>query len=557
MRDAWFVESYDRSRWQHVAVGSTPQSAFDTADGYAWYATEFTEPASRVARAIVFAGIDDAAEVWLNGTLLGSHSGHSEPFVFHPAQVLRVGKNVLVIRVQDYGGPGGITKPITLCDSTEVESLLRSKYSTMSARKSEEWVKNAIVYEVYLRSFSPEGTFKGLENRLGELQKLGVTVVWLMPIHPVGEMNRKGSLGSPYAIQDYYRINPEFGTETDFRSLVRAVHASGMRIIIDLVANHTSWDSKLMLDHSNWFTHDEEGAIVSPNPDWSDVADLNYDHHELRKYMIEMMKYWVRDFDIDGYRCDVAELVPTEFWEIARNELDKIKPVMMLAEGTLPEEHLSAFDLTYAWNVYDQFSGTVNGVAAAHDFEKLLKNESYLYPKNSLRLRFNTNHDKTAWDAPAVNKFGAEGAKLTAVVAFTLPGVPLVYNGEEVGNARRLSLFEKVSIEWVDKNGFRDLYSALTRLRRDHPVFVDGEIQFLNVAGEKTLAYVRTKGNERVLVAANFSRQSQRVELDCSSLRTAAVMEFFSGVRVEIPSSTLSMTIGGLGYTVLIASTVQ
>jgi glycosidase len=183
-----------------------------------------------------------------------------------------------------------------------------------SLRQSADWVRNAVIYEVYLRSFSREGTFRGLEKRLPELKDLGVTVIWLMPIHPVGELKRKGHLGSPYAVRDYYAVNPEFGTLEDFRSLVRSVHNTGMHIIIDLVINHTAWDNPLITEHPDWYTHDEKREIVSPNKDWTDVADLDYSRQGLRDYMTGMMVYWVRDIGIDGYRCDVAELLPTDFW---------------------------------------------------------------------------------------------------------------------------------------------------------------------------------------------------------------------------------------------------
>ena len=300
---------------------------------------------------------------------------------------------------------------------------LHVNYAAHHARKSADWVKDAVIYEVYLRSFSKEGTFKVLEERIPELKKIGVTVVWLMPIHPVGKINRKGKLGSPYSVQDYYAVNPEFGTLEDFTSLVKTVHRNGLKIIIDLVANHTAWDNPMVKENPEWYTHDKNGKIISPNPDWTDVADLNYDQPGLRKYMIQMMKYWVHDIGIDGFRCDVAELVPTDFWESARKELDTIKPVMMLSEGSIPEHHVKAFDLTYSWNVYDILENVIKGWTPATIFDDLLKSESHQYPRHSLRMRFNTNHDKNAWDAPAVKKFSPEGARATAVLMFTYPGV--------------------------------------------------------------------------------------------------------------------------------------
>ena len=271
-------------------------------------------------------------------------------------------------------------------------------------------------------------------------------------------------------------VNPEFGTLDDFQSLVKLIHQQGLKIIIDLVANHTAWDNPMIIEHPDWYTHDKTGAIISPNPDWTDVADLNYNQAGLRKYMITMMKYWVRTIGIDGFRCDVAELVPTDFWDSARKELDAIKPVMMLSEGTLPEHHITAFDLTYSWNVYDVLEKVIQGRTPATIFGELLKSESDQYPQNSLRMRFNTNHDKNAWDAPCVEKFGPQGAKATAVLAFTFPGVPLIYNGEEVGNEKKLSLFEKVDIDWSNGKDFRELYEKLGLLRCEHPALRHGYV---------------------------------------------------------------------------------
>ena len=199
----------------------------------------------------------------------------------------------------------------------------------LTARPSAEWVRDAVVYEVYLRSFSTNSSFAELQARLPELKHLGITVLWVMPIHPVGVEKRKGTLGSPYAVRDYYAINPEFGTLEDFRSLVKATHEAGMKIIIDLVINHTAWDNALLRQHPDWYRHDDAGHMISP-ADWTDVVQLDYSSQPLRQYMTEMMRYWVRDVGIDGYRCDVAGMVPLDFWETARAELDKIKPVMML-----------------------------------------------------------------------------------------------------------------------------------------------------------------------------------------------------------------------------------
>lgn len=503
--------------------------------------------------ALFLGGVDDDADVWLNGEKVGSHNGFSESFYFDVTNVLRSGRNELVVRVTDNGGPGGMYRPVTLIELSRVEELLRSKYADLPARSSPGWVRNAIIYEVYLRSFSKEGTFKALERRLPELQELGVTVLWLMPIHPVGELNRKGTLGSPYAVQDYYAVNPEFGTMDNFRSLVNAVHQRGMKIIIDLVANHTAWDSKLIMEHPEWFTKNKEGAIISPNADWTDVADLNYDQHELRKWMIEMMKFWVKDVGIDGFRCDVAELVPTNFWVRARRELEKIKPLLMLSEGTLAEHHVEAFDLTYSWNMYDVLGRIINDTLSVHVFDRNLRYESLQFPRASLRLRFNTNHDKNAWDAPAVKKFTRQGAKATAVLMFTLPGVPLIYNGEEVGNPRRLDLFEKVEIDWSKNEDFRQLYQQLTTLRKDHPALSLGAyLDIRNSGGGKVYSFARLNGEDVVLISINFSSETRSFELELPASLRRTYIDPFNGSSVSTEKENTQYVLAPLSFSILV-----
>jgi cyclomaltodextrinase / maltogenic alpha-amylase / neopullulanase len=425
-------------------------------------------------------------------------------------------------------------------------------YASFHARESAEWVKNAILYEVYLRSFSKEGTLKAFEARIPELKKLGVTVIWLMPIHPVGKIYRKGSLGSPYSVQDYYAINPEFGSLADFKSVVTTIHQNGLKIIIDLVANHTSWDNPMLKEHPEWYTHDASGKIISPSPDWTDVADLNYDNQELRKYMITMMKYWVRDIGIDGYRCDVAELVPTDFWETAVKELETIKPVLMLSEGTLPQHHLKAFDLTYSWNVYDVLEKVIGGSTPATIFHALLKTESCQFPQGSLRMRFNTNHDKNAWDGPAVEKFTSQGAKVTAVLAFTYPGVPLMYNGEEAGNNKKLGLFEKTDIDWSKNSDFRIVYEKLSLLRKLHPAVVSGSyLAVQNSDSNHVLSFIRIKEKDSVLVVLNFGSTNIKVAIVLPSNSNSIWKDFLTDKIYESTSRQFDIALPSLGFAIL------
>ena len=391
--------------------------------------------------------------------------------------------------------------------SQTTESLRSRNFSDRTARRSEAWVRSGVVYEIYARSFSASGDFAGIERRLPELSRLGVTILWIMPIHPVGELHRKGTLGSPYSVRDYYGINPEFGTLEDFRRLVERAHQLGFHLVIDLVANHTSWDSKLIVEHPEWFVKDSAGNIIPPNPDWTDVAKLDYSKPGLRRYMIEMMKYWVRDVGIDGFRCDVAEMVPTDFWEEARAALDSLKPVMMLSEGAFPEHHLKAFDLTYGWNVYGLLAPLVHGTLPPSAIDSVLKREAAIFPAGSLRLRFSSNHDENAWDSPDVLKFGRDGAMLSAALVNTLPGVPLLYNGQEADNAKKLPLFEKDSIDWTRGADFRKLYTALFAMRKDHPALTGKMIRLSTSDDRHVYAFARVSGPDRVIVVLNFGKE--------------------------------------------------
>ncbi len=543
----WFAEDADRSDWQAV---QTPRfwegyPGLANYDGWGWFTRKFTVQKTSQPLSIHFAGVDDDATVWVNGIEVGSHTGYSDPFVLDVSHALHSGENHIVVQVMDNGGGGGIYKPITLIETRNLDELLKGPYFGKQALKSVDWVKDAVIYEVYLRSFSKEGTFAGLEKRVVELKALGVTVLWLMPVHPVGMKHRKGSLGSPYSVQDFYGINPEFGTMADFKKLLNTVHKQGMKLIIDLVINHTAWDNKLVAEHPEWYTKDDKGNIVPPNPDWTDVADLNYDQPGLRRYMMEMMRWWVKDVGIDGFRCDVAELVPTDFWEDVRKQLNKVKPVMMLSEGTLPEQHMKAFDLTYSWNIYDVLDPLLKGKKPVTLIDDILKSESLQFPRGSLRMRFNTNHDKNAWDSPAVTKFGLDGLKLSAVLVNTLPGVPLLYTGEEVANDKRLDLFEKVDVDWTRSREMGELYGKLFRLRKENKALSRGEmLKLVSSSDQDVYAFCRIAGKDKIIVALNFSSEPRFVTVNVPlskilpGRKKMTVKEFFTGEKMEVAEAT-------------------
>lgn len=381
--------------------------------------------------------------------------------------------------------------------------------SKESARAVRPWVRDGVIYEIFPRVFSAEGNFNGVTARLDELKNLGVTILWLMPVHPIGQEKKKGTIGSPYAVRDYYAINPDYGTKEDLKRLIAEAHKRGMKVIIDIVANHTSWDS-VMMKTPDFYVHDSTGKIIWPH-DWMDVAKLNYDNPQLRRYMTDMLKFWVREFDLDGFRCDVAADVPTDFWENARTELEKIKPdIVMLAEADKPELLVRAFDLDYSWSLHSTLTDVLQGRKSAAAFRTVWEADQAKYPRGSLRMRFSDNHDERR----AIARFGEPAALAASALMFTLDGVPLLYNGMEAGDTAESgapALFERLQIFWPiaeRRPEFPRFYQQMIALRKASEALRRGELQWLRNSDESRIAtYLRRAGNDEVLVAINFSNQ--------------------------------------------------
>lgn len=379
-----------------------------------------------------------------------------------------------------------------------------------------KWAENASLYEVNVRQYTPEGTFRAFREHLPRLKELGVDILWFMPITPISEKNRKGSLGSYYAVHDYRKINPEYGTLEDFKVVVRRAHELGFKVMVDWVANHTGWDNPLIESHPDWYTQ-RDGCIVSPVDDWSDVADLNYDNGEMRRYMIESMIYWVRETDIDGFRCDMAAMVPTDFWEEARVALDNVKPLFMLAEAWEPELTHKAFDACYGWDLYhlmnDLAQGKKDGTALRGYFEKV----DALYPERTIILNFIDNHDENSWQGCVPERMG-EAFAVYAVLIYTVPGMPLLYSGQEAGLNKRLSFFEKDSIDWGYRPELADFYQRLNHLKCCHPALsagkTKGEFRILDQDNVKNVfVFERRKNDDRVVVVLNLTGEKQRTML--------------------------------------------
>jgi len=548
--EKWFALDHQFKKAQKVtSLAEWEQIIGAEYDGWGWYFTEFDYHGRFSKAALSFAGVDDNAVVWLNGQKVGKHSGANQPFRMVVTQFIQKGKNQLTVLVEDTGGGGGLKNPVEIIAFHEPEDLLKGKYFGAKTPTHPAWAENAVLYELNTRQFTPAGTFKAIEPRIQKLKDLGVNITWFMPIHPIGEKNRKGTLGSYYAVKDYYDINPEFGNLDDFKRLVTLIHDAGMYVIIDLVANHTAWDNPLIEQHPEWYTQDRKGKIVTPIKDWSDVADLNYDNKALWRYMIDMMKYWVAEVGIDGYRCDVAAMVPTPFWIQARKELDKIKPVFMLAEAETPELNAFGFDMTYSGNMYRLFNAIAQGKKSPRKIDSLLKYEYYNYPQGSMRMRFTSNHDENTWNQPAVVRMNREGAKVGAVLTGTLPGNPLVYNGQEIGIDQALEFFEKDPIVWQE-NEVREFYQKLLWTYRNHPALYKGSMRKLKSDNDdQVYAFIRNHQDDNVIVIVNFSPEPFSGKVYWEGIQGPFV-ELFTDKKVYFQSVELMLKLEPWAYLV-------
>ncbi len=385
---------------------------------------------------------------------------------------------------------------------------------TVAARPP-DWSHNASIYEVNLRQYSEEGTLTGFREHLPRLKAMGVDILWFMPIHPVGEKNRKGSLGSYYSVQDYLALDPNLGTMQEFKSLVAEIHELDMHVIIDWVANHTSWDNPLIQSHPEWYTKDGDGNFIPPVPDWTDVIDLNYDQRGLWDYQIDAMSYWVREVGIDGFRCDVAGMVPLEFWRQVRVALDNVKPVFMLAEAEGPEFHQDAFDMTYAWNLHHLMTDIASGKRQVDAIDSLLQVERAAYPAAAYRMQFTSNHDENSWKGTVIERLG-EGAETFAVLACTITGMPLIYSGQEAGLSKRLAFFEKDAIIWQEHR-LAQVYETLLKLKKRNAALgngmSDGMYERLVTSNPKVFAFRRWKGDDKLMVVLNLTSKSQMMSL--------------------------------------------
>lgn len=394
-----------------------------------------------------------------------------------------------------------------------------------------EWSKDAVIYEVNVRQHTPQGTLKAFAKDLPRLAEMGVEIIWLMPVHPIGVEQRKGGMGSYYSVMDYRAVNPEFGDEEDLRDVCERAHVLGMRVILDWVANHSAWDNP-WTENPAWYTLDSAGGFMPPVADWSDVIDLNYGNAEMRQAMIDAMKYWINECEVDGFRCDVASMVPTDFWNEATRQLREVNPeLFMLAEAEVPEHHLQAFDMSYSWELMHIMNhiameeGLTDPALMAEkgwhsdgmdlsSLDDYLAKEDTNFVDYAYRMTFTSNHDENSWNGTVFERYGP-AHQLFATLAFTVQGMPLLYSGMEAPLRKRLAFFEKDSIDW---NGYelQDFYSRLIRVNKEEEALWNGSFggDFKRIAtadDDEIYAYSRTKGKSQVITVLNFSPEPRTI----------------------------------------------
>ncbi len=373
------------------------------------------------------------------------------------------------------------------------------------------WAKKSNIYEVNIRQYTPSGTFRELAEHLERLKDMHAGILWLMPITPIAEQERLGSLGSYYACKSYVNINPEYGTKEDFTFFVEKAHSIGLKIIIDWVANHTGYGHEWTVNHPEWFLLDKAGNFTERNG-WKDVIDLNYANREMQQAMIAAMKYWITDCNIDGFRCDMAHLVPLNFWHEARRECEKIKSLFWLGECD-DAAYSEVFDVTYAWKWMHDSKDFIDGKTNAQAFLNTVYNYESL-PKGALKSYFTSNHDENSWNGTEYEKYGSAALAMSAYTLL-LNGIPIIYSGQELPNYKRLKFFDKDEILWQDRQlpKLHYYYKGLLSLRHTKVFDADAKLE-LKALNNHLIYMNREKGSSRMIALFNFSKEeNMRVHL--------------------------------------------
>ncbi|MEO6404327.1 MAG: alpha-amylase family glycosyl hydrolase [Ferruginibacter sp.] len=408
-------------------------------------------------------------------------------------------------------------------------------------------MNNTNIYEVNIRQYTAEGTIAAFKKHLPRLKEMGVQVLWFMPIHPIGEINRKGTLGSYYSIKNYKQVNPEFGNEEDFKDLVETAHSMDMKVIIDWVANHAAWDNDWTLTNPDFFLRDEAGNFKAPF-DWDDVIQVDHSNEMQQDAMIASMQFWIDNFDIDGFRADLAHLTPLPFWKNARHLLDTLKPgLIWLAETEEPNYH-EAFDISYTWEWMHACEKFVKKETTVTGLVELLKRQKENFPLHAMRLFFTTNHDENSWNGTEYEKFGRL-AKAFAVFSFMYGGIPLIYSGQEIPNTKRLKFFDKDWLEWPDGPALHNFFSTLIEVRLFNPAF-PGEINFIEEhAEENILAFKKRNGDNDLIVLLNLGEIYFDGEFKFDAEGT--FIEKFSNASYKVENKRMKVFIESGGFLVL------
>ncbi len=411
--------------------------------------------------------------------------------------------------------------------------------------------KEIVLYEINTRAFSTAGNFQGIIDRLNDISALGINTIWLMPIHPVGQVRSAGGLGSPYSVKNYMQVNTEFGDLAKLRELVTKAHEKNIAVIIDWVANHTSWDNPWITAHKEWYTQDAGGNIVIPaGTNWQDVADLNFSNSEMRLEMIKSMKYWVLEANIDGFRCDAVDFVPTNFWKQALDELQAIegRKLILLGEGSKAEDLTAGFQMNYGWDFYTTLK-QVYTTTAPKNASAIFVTHNAEYnsiPAGKAKLRYTTNHDESAWEGTPVEFFGGtKGATSASVITIFTSSVPLIYSSQEVGRASKLPFFTKDPINWTANESMEAEYQKFFGIYNSTDVFTKGDFKYY--ADTNIAAFKRTFNGEEFLILVNVRSTEKSIALNAELQNT----NWTNAVTDAPVSLVTSVTMQGYDYLIL------
>ncbi len=420
----------------------------------------------------------------------------------------------------------------------------RAEYVPERVPFTSKTIEKAIIYEANIRQYSADGTFNAFTKDIPLLKKMGVDIIWLMPIHPISEKNRKGKLGSPYSVNDFKSINPDYGTPEDLDFLIEAAHANGMYVVMDWVANQTGWDHQWITGHPEYYVRDEKGKIQDPSNSktgepwgWTDVAELNYDNPELRKMMVQEMLYWVKNHEIDGFRLDAAQEVPSDFWDVARDSIKNINANFLIIETEKSDTAPPGFDMHYNYRAQQLMNGIAVGKNSVADWDAYFDTQKKSDKESAIPINSTSNHDENAWNGTAYERLG-DAAETFTVLTYLMPGVPLIFNGQEYDNKKRLPFFDKDSIIHT-KGKYIGLYEKLGRLKKTHPALSaylnQGNYSRIQTSdNQNILAFWRTDKNDSIFFVANLVKHPNKPNLPISGI----FKDYFSGKILSVTEET-------------------